>query len=119
MKEIQSLPASVEALMNHARNSLARVEQAERHGDLQVASQHADVALRHLGEAAKIIAQQSPELAALLLLSNMGKSTLTIREEAHSDNTTTDSNYFLGIRTGHTIHRTTNSSSRTRTIKIG
>lgn len=119
MKDIQSLPASVEALMNQAKNSLARVEQAERQGNYSVAGQHADAAIRTLGQAASEIARHNPELAGLLLLSHMaGKRSITVSEEVVNDQTTIDAKYILGIRTGHSEHRTVSRSKRSRTIRI-
>jgi hypothetical protein len=119
MKDIHSLPSSVMHLMQQAKGQLNNVERAEAAGNQPAANSYADAAIRTLGQAAVEIARHNPELAGLLLLSHMAnKRSITVSEEFVSEQTTIDAKYLLGIRTGHSEHRTVNKSSRSRTIRI-
>lgn len=72
MNEIQSLPASVEVLLDGARNALARSEAAESRGDYDLAKREANFTLALVVEAVKSLAPHAPQEAVALIGTQLG-----------------------------------------------
>lgn len=113
MSQIQSLPASVEVLLDGARSALARSEAAESRGDHNLAKNEANFTLALVVEAVKCLAPHAPHEAIALIGTQLGfrgirKIETTITEVLNHSN-----KELFGIRYGRE-----SSGTRTATQRI-
>jgi hypothetical protein len=101
MRDSQSLPSSVQEFMNQGNSMLAR---ADEYGAWRSVESH--------------IAQQRPELAALIVLAAMNRDGFELTETKDTVNTVYEDQIFLGGRYGRDAVTTKNRDTVTRRIKL-
>jgi hypothetical protein len=118
MRDIQSLPSSVQEFMNQGNSMLARAGEYEREGKKKKTANLRNHALTVLGEVSKVIAQQRPELAAHIVLAAMNRDGFELTETKDTVNTVYEDQIFLGVRYGRDAVTTKNRETVTRRIKL-
>jgi len=117
MREIQSLPSSVQALLDEGKSLIARADNCDRTGYPEAAENLRRQGVNALGEATKILAQSDPQLAGLIILTAMGNKGFELTETRNTVTTVRTDKYCLGIRTGRDEKTTTVQSTQSRSLK--
>lgn len=117
MKEIQTLPASVQRLMDHGRKLLAEAQRSEAMGDYDEAESLREEGGHALGEAVKTLATAQPESASLIVLAAMGHQGFEVTDSKKAVEETSKDLYTLGIRTNRDVTTVTKTEASTRRVK--
>ncbi|MBL8048946.1 MAG: hypothetical protein JNJ45_09725 [Chthonomonas sp.] len=112
MKDVQSLPKSVEALFQDADAKVAQY----REGGNAPREILAEIRLAQ-SEAARTIAQQQPEVAAAVFAMQAGERGIEACEEHKEEYLVEREIVFLGIKLGKRIVPETRTKTITRTYK--
>lgn len=112
MKPIESLPPSVEVLLDGARNALARSEAAESRGDYGLAKNEANFTLALVVEAVKCLAPHAPQEAVALIAAQLGYRGVRKIETTITDVVNHSDKRLFGIKYGGDANGTRTATQR-------
>lgn len=118
MRDIQSLPTSVEELMREASLTREKYSEACRHGSIEGASRYAEDLKLIQHQTAKILAQQHPELAAAVFAIQVGERGIEAKEVEQEEFISEREVNVLGVRLGKRYVPETKTKTTTRTYKM-